>query len=135
MGMYDHIRCEYPLPDPIVQDELFQTKSLHRVLDEYTIASDGRLILHEVRYEPVPAEDRPFYGTDEWDENPFLQLIGSLRSVPLDDVSVPYHGDIVFYTSLDADGRKWFEYRARFTEGALQWIRRVERTDKGGSDP
>lgn len=135
MGMFDRIKCEYSLPDPLVQDEIFQTKSLDCLLDDYTITSDGRLILHEVRYEPVPAEERPFHGTDEWDKNPFLQLIGSLRSVPLGDTPLPYHGDIVFYTSLDADGREWFEYKARFTEGALQWIRRVERTDKGGSSP
>ncbi len=66
MGMFDEIRCEYPLPDSIVQDHVFQTKSLERVMDSYAITRDGRLILHEVRYEQVPEEEeRPHYGTPE----------------------------------------------------------------------
>ena len=64
----------------------------------------------------------------EWDK-PLGQLIGSMRSVPTGDVEIPYHGDIVFYTSIGSreEGTfEWFEYKARFTEGRLQWIKRVE---------
>ena len=46
MGMFDELRCEYELPDKEVQDEVFQTKSLDRLMDDYTITREGKLILH-----------------------------------------------------------------------------------------
>jgi hypothetical protein len=129
MGMFDEIRCEYPLPDSEVQEELFQTKSFENLMDHYTITQDGRLIKHEVKWEPVPEEERPYYGTPEWDKHPFLQLAGSIKEVPVGDVEIPYHGDIRFYTSKETKEpgkREWYEYRARFTEGKVQWIKRME---------
>ena len=60
MGMFDEIRCEYPLPDAIVQDETFQTKSFDREMSHYTITADGRLIHHTERWESVPEEERPY---------------------------------------------------------------------------
>jgi len=51
-----------------------------------------------------------------------------LRSIPVGDVDMAYHGDITFYTSIGSreEGNfEWFEYKARFTEGRLQWIERV----------
>lgn len=128
MGMFDELKCEAPLPDDAVQEKTFQTKSLNCVLDRYTITQDGRLILHKVRYEVVPEEERKYYGTPEWDEKPFVRIFGMLRSIPVGDVEIRYHGDITFYTSLGSrkDGDyEWFEYQARFIEGRLQWIRRV----------
>ncbi len=129
MGMFDEIRCEYPLPDAVVQDALFQTKSLDSVMDHYTITRDGKLIHHKVRYEEVPEEERPYYGTPEWEEDKIVRSFGCLKRVPVGDVEVPYHGDIYFYTTIGtpgADDYEWFEYQARFTEGELQWIKRVE---------
>ena len=128
MGLFDELKCEYPLPDAVVQEETFQTKSLNRTMDRYTISQEGRLILHKVRYEVVPEEEREYYGTPDWDEKPFVQIFGMLRSIPVGDVEIPYHGDIAFYTSTGSRGVgdfEWFEYRARFTEGRLQWIKRV----------
>lgn len=125
MGMYDELRCEYPLPDGIVQDKWFQTKSFDCALDRYTITRDGRLILHQVRYEAVPEEERPYYGTPKWETMPFARMIGSLRSIPVGDIELPFHGDVIFYTSMgDGPDRERFEYRARFTEGRLQWLKR-----------
>jgi hypothetical protein len=127
MGMFDELICEYPLPDSAVQNEVFQTKSLDCTMDRYTITKDGRLILHKVRYESVPEEERPYYGTPEWDESPFLQVAGSLKSVPVGDVAIPYHGYIRFYTYLGKhpDGES-FEYLAKFTNGRLKEIRQVQ---------
>ena len=125
MGMFDELHCEFPLPDAVVQNKEFQTKSFECLLDRYTITSDGRLILHQVEYEPVPEEERPHYGTPEWEKNPLAQIMGSLRSVPIGDVEIPFHGDVIFYTSLgNGPDSERFEYRARFTEGQLQWIKR-----------
>ena len=129
MGMFDEIKCEYPLPDPEVQDEVFQTKNFENLMDCYTITQDGRLIKHEVRWESVPEEERPYYGTPDW-EKPFLRLMGSLKTVPVGDIEIPYHGDIRFYTSKEqegADKHKWYEYCVRFTEGRVQWIKRIQK--------
>lgn len=127
MGMFDELRCEFPLPDAVVQNEVFQTKGLECLLDRYTITSDGRLILHQVRYEAVPEEERPYYGTPEWERGGLVRSLGCMRAVPVGDVELPFHGDLVFYTSRGTGpDMEWFEYQARFTEGKLQWIRRVK---------
>jgi hypothetical protein len=102
MGMFDTIRCEYPLPENSFQEESFQTKSLECLLDEYTITKRGRLILHMHRHYQTKTKD----------------------------VDVEYHGDLRFYTSVgerDEGTYEWVEYKARFTEGKVQWIKRVER--------
>lgn len=54
MGMFDTVRCRYPLPHH--QDAVFQTKDLANLvlgegglrgtLDEYEITEDGRLMRH-----------------------------------------------------------------------------------------
>lgn len=45
MGMFDNIKCLYPLPGnpPFPQDEVYQTKDLDCSLDFYTISVDGDL--------------------------------------------------------------------------------------------
>ncbi len=101
MGMFDTLKCEYPLPDKTVQKDSFQTKSLDCLLDNYTISKRGKLILHRQRhYEKT------------------------VKKIYLD-----FHGDLRFYTSTgsnEENNYEWFEYIARFTEGNLQWIKRVE---------
>ena len=128
MGLFDEIRCHYPVPDPEVQDQIFQTKSLDTGLDRYTMTRDGRLILHQVRYESVPEEERPYYGTPEWESSPVARSFGYMRAVPVGDVEIPHHGDIIVYTSIrEGQSHKRFEYRVRFTEGRVQWIKREPR--------
>jgi len=129
MGMFDYIKCEYQLPDSAVQNETFQTKSLDKGLEDYTITSDGRLIQHAVRFESVPEEERPFYGKPEW-KKPLGKVCGSIKSVPTGDAEIAYHGDIRFYTSIgsrETNDYEWFEYQARFTDGKLHWIKRIDR--------
>lgn len=43
MGMFDTIRCEYPLPDACTATE-FQTKSLDCILETYCLTASGRLL-------------------------------------------------------------------------------------------
>lgn len=128
MGLFDEIRCEYPLPGSgyrLAPGHTFKTKSLGGALDNYTITADGRLILYKVRWERVPEEERPYYGTPEWEENPRLRVLGSIRTVPVGDEEIPHHGDIYFYDSFavrDESGLVRIEYKARFTEGRLSRI-------------
>ena len=44
MGLFDTVKCEYPLPDPAHQDLEFQTKDFECLLDHYRITRDGRLV-------------------------------------------------------------------------------------------
>jgi hypothetical protein len=131
MGMFDELTCEHPLPDENVdkevQEALFQTKSLDCTMDRYTITKDGRLILHKVRYESVPEEERPYYGTPEWEDSPLAKMIGFLKPIPLGDVAIPYHGYLRFYTYVGKHlDDELFEYLAKFTNGRLEEIRRVQ---------
>lgn len=139
MGRYDNIICEYPLPDEAVQDAVFQTRSMDRHTDNYVITKKGRLTLIRVKYEQVPEEERPYYGTNEW-EDPIFRMVGSMRSVPEAEIDVHYHGILRFYTVRRDDGldpllvapsddpnikETWYEYRAEFTEGKLVEIKRI----------
>jgi hypothetical protein len=83
------ITCEYPLPDPEFQDYVFQTKAFDGLLDRYTITQDGRLILHAVAQEFVPPEERPNYGTPDWN-SPWGPWEGAFRPVPAGDVEIPF---------------------------------------------
>jgi hypothetical protein len=47
MGLYDTVKCEYPLPDPAHQSLEFQTKDLDCLLEAYTITRAGRLFTPE----------------------------------------------------------------------------------------
>lgn len=112
--MYDEITVHYPLPDnpPI---NVFQTKDLECMLDDYTITTEGRLIHHVYTYECVD------------DPGSFVGYYMKIISAELVDTG--YHGDLNFYNT-DRDsvtgGHTWWEYVARFTDGTLQWIKRVE---------
>jgi hypothetical protein len=58
MGLFDNIRCHFPLPDGFEGDIEYQTKDTQaQYLDHYTITEDGRLVLDE-----KPEEAIPFHG-------------------------------------------------------------------------
>jgi hypothetical protein len=110
MGMFDEILCLYPLPDalPELQGATFQTKSLESALETYTISAKGRLFVHRM---VAPVEEG--------------------RPIAHEAVDTEHHGDIVMYTSHDYEQedsvwRMWYQYRVRFTEGQVQWIRREQ---------
>lgn len=41
MGMFDHVRCDYPVPDARLQKATFQTKNLGCAMGHFTITIDG----------------------------------------------------------------------------------------------
>lgn len=101
MGMFDDLKCNYPLPNPKHQDLDFQTKSLECMMTQYLITEDGRLVWIDRYFPDHDDTDRKKLKTREIDRN--------------------YHGDIVFYAGRGC------EYIARFTEGKVVWIREEER--------
>ena len=99
MGMFDTIRCLYPLPNYPAElgdkDPGFQTKSLDCGLDNYLITADGRLLVTS-----LPDEGESDYNP-VWDE-------------------CFYTGEIRFYTSYGSEvPRQWLEYIGYFQRGRL----------------
>lgn len=126
MGMFDHVRCEYILPEATeeIQKSVFQTKDLENLMDDYTITNTGKLILHSVEWDVVPEEKRPYFGKPEWDSHKgFYKSFGSLCRIPLGDVDTEYHGLISIYTS---NKKIWYEYVLRFTDGLLAKVDEVK---------
>lgn len=58
MGMFDNLRCKFPLPGvmPAAGDLQFQTKSLDCLMDDFEIREDGSLWhqQYDVRVEQTP---------------------------------------------------------------------------------
>ena len=126
--MYDEIRCEYPLPYSgyqVLPGHTFQTKSLECGLDEYTITADGTP--DSAQGAVVSAYPRKSARTTVLRNGkiPRCRVAGSIRTVPVGDEEVPYHGDIHFYDDFgvrEEATQVWIEYKARFIEGRLSRI-------------
>lgn len=104
MGMFDYVRCQYPLPgnpSPTVQGADFQTKDLDCLLDLYTIERDGALKDKNGQLVNITAELHIYCsnvvasgpgtytanGEDqEWGDYTFTFVDGIARSVTINDV-------------------------------------------------
>lgn len=135
MGMFDWVRCEYPLPgldDP--KAIRFQTKDMDDMmyLTEFVITKDGRLVHHKV----TKVEDR----SDPKAEG-LMRSLGCATPVEWVDVDLNYHGTLNFYGDkntgelrainlkngidrLHPEETEWFEYNAKFTDGQLVSVER-----------
>lgn len=98
MGLFDEVRCDYPLPDPAHQGLLFQTKDLENALEEYLITRRGRLV----------------------------RTRSGWFSVRKRRDACPIHQDLRIYDSVEVgpDERECVEYVFRFTEGKVTRVRR-----------
>lgn len=156
MGMFDNMKVKAPLPDPEYQERTFQTKSLECGLSDYTITGKSRLVLREVEWEATPEEEMLHYGTPEWERGGIVRLFGMLREKSARDVILDdFHGHIIFYDTVNAPNGAVFAinlqegttsifkadgtttpiepvtvyHKARFTNGWLQWIRRISEAE------
>jgi hypothetical protein len=145
MGMFDYLICQRQLPIPYeLKDcrvdwdrEVFQTKSLDKLLFTYLISKDGCLF-RDANPKKV-AEDSaiPFstglafnFHEDNWGlDYPGKERANGLEdALALIDYKIDYHGYIIFYTiihdlkheDLNEDCR--VEFIAKFTDGKLQNI-------------
>ncbi len=113
MGVCDNLKCEVELPGLGLRPDLeFQTKLFGADID-LTISRDGRLIEHRKKYE-YSEKDKLSPGS--WFPKP--------RIIDLGDQDLEFHGDLSFYTSIKE--KELVEYVARFTNGQLEWMRRIE---------
>lgn len=119
MGMYDYVKCEFPLTRPEMQDRLFQTKDTpNQFLDTYTITADGRLL-------------GPKYDL-EWQEDAEAPMGGYLKRENLQMHDADFSGRFVFYdfetgSHLDSD---LIYFEAMFDRGKLLCIRELESDDE-----
>jgi hypothetical protein len=112
MGFCDNItRDQEYAKYGVARGRSFQTKSLYAGGGEFTIPADGSLVEHRYRFEND--RQRP--------ESASLYSPG--RRVHVKDTVIAYHGDILLY---GARKEETLELVARFTNGRLEWIRRLE---------
>lgn len=110
MGMFDYIRCEYPLPGnapAYAQDAAFQSKDMECFLNQYTISLDGRLLDSAGNeYEPGFTGVVNFYASN---------IIASGPGIYTRNGEDAYH----------------LEYTATFVDGRLSEIKEIEnRTER-----
>ena len=120
MGMFDYVKCDYPLPVSEEFSELssppnwpeieFQTKSLFNSLEVYTIEEDGQIYKEEV--------ERDFVSN----EKGVLTLDETVKGI----IKVEYTGEIDFYhLHAEGDYDYWIEFRALVWKGELKelWLK------------
>lgn len=99
MGLFDYVRCNYPLPDAGANDAIYQTKDTEQqYLRVYTITEDGRLLGPD-------GVDTEFHGD--------LNFYASNWSG-----STPTLGGIAMTTEDDKPWAAW-DYVAHFTDGRI----------------
>jgi hypothetical protein len=118
--MFDDLRVDYPLPDAEYQGHYFQTKSIEPTIHGlYVLTEAGRLF----RYDRRPGPDPPvgFVVGPRWREEGWTEIV--------------FDGDLIFYDRLQ-DGRPghngagWVQYRARFADRRIVWVRRDASNDR-----
>lgn len=117
MGMFDYVKCNYPLPRPEDVGVEFQTKTFEDpFMQHYEISTDGRLLLQIVNY-----EDR----SDKTAEpGSFASLRGCMTPVPTGEMrDMDWHGYVEFG-----------DYRAKFTDGKLLEVK-LDMAGRGPEQP
>jgi hypothetical protein len=138
MGMFDEIRCEYPLQDPAHNKLSFQTKDLENVLDNYTITKEGRLLREA--YDAEWVEEDPAVVAKKKAEGR-LCFGGHIKRSNIRMEDQNYHGYITFYDNIkgkDGAEDEWVEYKAKFTDGTLvevirhypEWVKQCKAAAK-----
>lgn len=113
MGMFDYLRCQYPLPVAGANELEYQTKDTDaQFLDSYEIRADGTLW-----HKTYTTEDR---SDPNADPKSLLSLMGCMTRVNDQWEPEPHTGAIEFYT--DDHPKGWIEFCAVFKNGALQHL-------------
>lgn len=116
MGLYDDLRCEYPLPAKGANDLEYQTKDTPAQFCElYVIDKDGQLLheIYDVEDQSAPAAEG------------ILKFAGCIARVnkrlrPVTN----FTGEIRFYDFVDSTF--WIEFSSYFINGKLQSVTLLE---------
>lgn len=127
MGMFDTVICECPLPDSPPEGIWWQTKDFDCPgMEDYKITTEGRLLHELVRYE------------DHSDPNAegLARLRGMMTPIREGWEDLSFHGVLNFYGydhrqdgAAPYDPALWYEYNAKFTDGQLVSIERVQKPE------
>jgi hypothetical protein len=120
MGLFDYIKCEYPLPEGAPNVAEFQTKDAQEdpYMETFRITKEGRLIHETCQYVEVPKSERPYPN-----EKGLMGLAGSIRSFNTGDRDTGFHGSLNFCGN--SDNSEWVEFVCLFKDGTLIDIRRT----------
>lgn len=122
MGMFDYVRCKYPLPVDGANARLYQSKSLPSMgLDTYEIREDGSLW-----HEEYDTEDRSDPNAEG-----ILALRGMLTKVNKRWVRVQETREVRFYDLIQGPNIEygWVEFSAYFVDGQIKELHLVEHRD------
>lgn len=117
MGMFDEVRCKYPLPVPELQGNLFQTKSFDcPYMELYEIREDGTLWHEDVERAYQADPDAPLgYRMDRVRES-WEQVRQTM--------------EVRFYNCIgESDATQecgWIEFSAYFVEGQLRELHTIQ---------
>lgn len=118
MGMYDNLRCLYPLPVEGANAINFQTNDTPaQALDTYEIREDGTLW-----HEDYDVEDQSDPNAEG-----IMRLVGCATSVNQRWVFEPITSEIRFYGWKDGESGEYseLEFSAYFVDGKLRELHRV----------
>lgn len=122
MGMFDEIKCEYPLPVKGANKLVFKTKSTPaQYIDLYEIRKDGTL-WHET-YDVEDRSDPKAKG--------ILRMAGCMTRINQRWEQVNMTGEIRFYTFTGKKRDQLLEFSAYFVDGKLNQIHKIQ-GDKHG---
>jgi hypothetical protein len=125
MGMYDDLRCEYPLPAEGANALSYQTKDTPaQYCEQYVIREDGTLWGEE--YDTEDQSDPNAEG--------LMRLIGCATRVNKRPVQITdFIGELRFYTFMkdsfdDRDPDAWVEWSSYFVGGKLKEVHLISDT-------
>lgn len=133
MGMFDDVRCDYPLPTTLELVDLgidvnslgLQTKDLNCGLDLYIVDDEGRLIYKNV--------------VREWREDESAFFKGYMAEVSHTMDEIKYHGiiDAGLYETIEEEDKQTtvlVSYNFKFTDGKLVDIEMTEHSIEDTTD-
>lgn len=118
MGMFDELRCRYPLPVDGASALLFQTKDTPiQCMDQYEIREDGTL-WHE---------DHDIEDHSDPKAEGIMRMCGMLTRVNKRwEQLVNFTGEIRFYTTRGKHNSGWIEFSAYFKDGRVHEVNLIE---------
>lgn len=131
MGMFDELRCKYPLPLPQYQANLFQTKSTPaQWMDTYEIREDGTLWHEDYDTEDQSERSKWMLAHPGEEVPPELKGIGAFfgcaARVNQRWEFLYFTGEIRFYNCVGSAHTGWVEFSSYFHDGLLQQLHLVE---------
>lgn len=116
MGLFDYVRCQYPLPVAGANAMEFQSKDTPQQYCEwYEIRGDGTLW-----HEDYDTEDRSDPNAEG-----LMALAGSATRVNKRFEQCLMTGEVRFYTGTGPPDDGWLEFSAYFVEGKLLHLQTI----------